>query len=188
MTIPRDIESGGSPIAVGNGQGGPSGGAGPVERLTLARPVLPCPGCAHGPVCAIRPLLNADKLSLRTPAAPHEAIRIRMTLELDCEHFLAGDVTVNQTTAVTPERETWAAGQARRGAVLGASRARGATGLVKARAVKAERHQAAGGGPGKPPSQTGIKRSPEARERMRLAMVASYERRRAAASGSAAPE
>jgi hypothetical protein len=179
MTIPRDIETGGSPIAVGNGQGGPSGGAGPVERISVVAAVLPCPGCAHAAVCAIRPHLDPEKLSLRTPAAPHKAIRIRMTLELECEHFLAGNFP--EPAPAGPVRVS----QALRDT---ASRQRGAAGLVKARAVKAELRQAAGEGPGKPPVQTGLKRSPEARERMRLAMVASYERRRAAQSGSGVPE
>ncbi len=150
MTIPAHIERGGSQIVVGNGHNAPTAGAGPVEWLTLARPALPCAGCAHAPVCVIRPLLDADKLALRSPAAPHAAVRIRLALEVECDHFLAADVTLNQTAPITPERETWAVGQARRGAALGASRARGAAGLVKARAVKAERHEAAGGGPGKP--------------------------------------
>ncbi len=157
MTIPAHIAQGGSEIVVGNGRNAPTGGAGPVERISVVAAVLPCPGCAHAPVCAIRPYLNPEKLSLRTPAAPHEAIRIRMTLELECEHFLAGNfpepapagpVRVNQAL-----RDT-------------ASRQRGAAGLV----------------------QTGLKRSPEARERMRVEMVASYARRQAAASSSGVPE
>lgn len=131
MSIPAAIESGGSAIVVGNGNG-PSGGAGPVERLTLARPALPCPGCVHAPVCSIRPLLDVEKLALRSPASPHEAILIRLTLEVECSHFLAGEAA----PALPPPP----VGR------MAASRKRGACGLVKARAVKAERHAVAGGG------------------------------------------
>ena len=88
-TIPGHIESGGSEIVVGNGRGGPTGGAGPIERLSLARPVLPCPGCVHAAVCSIRPLLDPEKLAFRTPPTPHEAIRVRLAVEVECSHFLA---------------------------------------------------------------------------------------------------
>lgn len=85
------IQSGGSQVVVGNGAGGPTGGAGPIERSMLARPVLPCPGCAHAPVCSIRPLLELAELGIRTPPAPHEAIRIALAVSIECAHFLAGE-------------------------------------------------------------------------------------------------
>lgn len=132
MSTLAAIESGGSAIVVGNGSG-PSGGAGPVERIALARPALPCPGCVHAPVCAIRPLLDVDALALRSPASPHEAIRIRLTVEVECSHFLAGEVAPGPAAPVDR---------------MAASRKRGAGGLVRARAVKAERHKEAGGGSG----------------------------------------
>jgi hypothetical protein len=145
MTIPAHIEQGGSEVVVGNGRGGPTGGAGPVERLTLLRPVLPCPGCAHAAVCAIRPLLDADKLAVRSMASPHEAVRIRLAFEVECDHFLAGAVAPEPAPGLTPAVPTPDVAR------MAASRARGAAGLVAARASKAaaKAPAAAGGGPGK---------------------------------------
>ena len=167
-----DIEAGGSPIVVANGSARPTGGSGPVERLTLARPVLPCPGCAHAPVCSIRPLLDEGALAFRAPSAPHAAIHVRLAVEVTCDHFLAGDVVgaVEPVPAAPTNAER-----------LAVSRKRGQAGLAKVRAK-------AGGGPGKRSGFAGRNHTPEMRERISAAMRASHERRRAAASGSAAPE
>lgn len=53
-------------------------------------PVLPCAGCAHLAVCAIRPLLDPIAESADVPGieSPHEAIRISIDLRVDCSHFL----------------------------------------------------------------------------------------------------
>lgn len=147
----RDLESGGSDVVYGNGRP-PAVGSGPVERIAFAQPTLPCPGCAHSAVCSIRSALETADLSLRTPGFPNPAIRVRLTVEVECAHFL---------TAPPPEPT--------RVDSMTASRQRGAAGLVKARAVKAEKRAA--GSPGK--------RSAETRERMRQAQLARFARKRA---------
>lgn len=174
--IPSHIEEGGSEIVVGNGRGGPTGGAGPIERLTVARPVLPCPGCAHAAVCSIRPTLNADTLALRTPPSPHEAIRIRLAVEIECAHFLAGAPVAPEPAR--PFRQT--------SADIRESSRRGAEASKRLRA--AAKAPEAGGGPGKVVGYRSRPKSPETRERMRLAQLALAARRRAAAAGSAVSE
>lgn len=174
MSLLGDIESGGSPIVVANGSARPSGGSGPVERLTLARPVLPCPGCSHAPVCSIRPLLDEGALAFRAPAAPHAAIHVRLAVEVACDHFLAGDVVVAEADPVAT-----APTNAER---LAVSRQRGQAGLAKVRAAKP------GGGPAKRSGFSGRKHTPEMRERISAAMRASHARRRAVADGSAVSE
>lgn len=88
----RAIENGGSAIGISDGSGRPPAiGSGPVERLSLVRAVLPCPGCAHAAVCSIKGKLDArsDEIAFRTPPSPDPAIRIVLTATVSCEHFLA---------------------------------------------------------------------------------------------------
>jgi hypothetical protein len=171
VTIPGHIESGGSEIVVGNGRGGPTGGAGPIERLSLARPVLPCPGCVHAAVCSIRPLLDPEKLAFRTPPTPHEAIRVRLVIDVECSHFLADPSwsPPEAPKAIPPH------------ATARESSRRGAEASKRLRAA-AKAPAAAGGGPGR------IRKpwSPEARAAQSMLVKASIERRRAAAGSGGA--
>jgi hypothetical protein len=90
VTLPVSITGGGSQIAVGSSSA-PSGGAGPVQRLQLVRPSAPCPSCAHAPVCSIRPLIDEAIPEYRTPPTPHEALHVRVSIELTCDYYLEGD-------------------------------------------------------------------------------------------------
>jgi hypothetical protein len=127
VSIPASILRGGTDIVARDGGGRPPAiGAGPVERIALARPELPCAGCAHAAVCAIRPLLDPDALGIRAAASPHEAIRILPSVRIECSHFLAGPSGVVEPA--TPTR-----GDAAR---LAESRRRGAEAHVAALAER----------------------------------------------------
>lgn len=101
--VPSEIERGGT--AIGFGNGGPTGGSGPVIRTTIAQPVLPCPGCAHREVCAIRPKLEAAELAMRSPMSPDPAITIRLAVTVECSHYLA-DGAPPPELEVAPRRRT----------------------------------------------------------------------------------
>jgi hypothetical protein len=97
---------------------------GPVERVVIATPELPCGGCAHAAVCSIRPLLDPASLAVRGPDRPHEAIRIGVRITLECDHYLAAQpASVNGGRPTDAER-------------MAASRRRGAAALPKARASR----------------------------------------------------
>lgn len=66
-------------------------GSGPIERSAMVRVIAPCEGCAHRTVCAIRPKLETEELSFRTPPTPDPAIRITLTATFGCEHYLADE-------------------------------------------------------------------------------------------------
>lgn len=147
---------------------------GPIELVTRARPDLPCPGCAHVSVCAIAPKLDASKLELVAPPTPDPAIRLGLALTLVCKHFLAAIVPMTSDKLSAAEYEA-------------RSRRRGAEAhRAVAAAAKASR-EAPPATPAGSNGHIGAKRSPEARERMRQAQKAAWERRHAreaAAAGS----
>lgn len=153
-----------------------------VQLVWRARPVLPCERCSHRDVCAIRQLIDPAAFEVEAPASPHEAVQIGIRIDVECRHF-AEDLAA-AGVAASPGPGSFATTRAEARARESSRRGAEASKALRA----AAKTPAAGGGPGKPPSQSGLKRSPEARERMRVAMVASYKRRRAATSGSAAPE
>lgn len=85
------IERGGSQVAVGDGHA-PSGGAGPVERTFMVRPVLPCVTCDHAEVCSIRPKLEAAAGNFRPPMSPDPAVTIAVKATITCTFYRAGRV------------------------------------------------------------------------------------------------
>lgn len=52
---------------------------------------IPCPTCAHLPVCALAPLLRDQLEPFRAPEliTLPEALTVRASIEVDCRHFLA---------------------------------------------------------------------------------------------------
>ena len=102
----------------------------PMDSATAGnrRPdlVAPCEECAHRVVCRIRTELE-DSLGPSGAFGMPAGIHV-VAMSVDCDHFMS---------APSPVVETPAAAMARRAE----SRARGAAGLVKARAVQAERRQ-----------------------------------------------
>lgn len=148
IEIGREILEGGSDIIHSNGNGRPSMGAGPVERIVFAKPVLPCPSCIHREVCGIAARLASADFGVRAPASPDPAVRVSVTVAVECLHFLADPILVGR-----PEAQPAAAAK---GATVAESRARG-TAASAAKRTK----------------------SPETRERMRLAQLAIAARKRA---------
>lgn len=120
--LSRAYGAGGSPIAVGAG-GRQAMGSGPVERLSLVRPELPCPGCAHAAVCSIRPKLEGALPDIRTLASPHEAVTIAVTVAVTCQHFLVAAEAVFLEEPSAPDPVPLRRG---RGDAMAASRQRGA--------------------------------------------------------------
>ncbi len=82
----RAFEHGGSDVAVGNGRPA-SQGSGPVERIQIGRPVLPCDRCSHRVVCAIKPKLEAAAIEVRAPASPDPNVTISVSVALTCAFF-----------------------------------------------------------------------------------------------------
>lgn len=85
----RAFEAGGTDVVVGNGRP-PSGGSGPVERVQIGRPVLPCDRCSHQVVCSIKPKLQAAAIEVKAPTSPDPNVRITVHVDLTCA-FFAGD-------------------------------------------------------------------------------------------------
>lgn len=61
--------------------------AGEIQRLATIVPVLPCGGCSHWVVCGIRPSLSAESFAVRPIASPNPAIRVRLEVEVSCDHY-----------------------------------------------------------------------------------------------------
>jgi len=81
------IERGGSRLPVWQeGDPKPTGGAGPVERTVMVRPLLPCEGCLHDEVCSIRPKLAA-LAEFRPPFSPDPAVHVQTTVAVTCDHY-----------------------------------------------------------------------------------------------------
>jgi hypothetical protein len=142
--------------------------SGPVTRLTIAQPVLPCGDCVHAEVCVIRPLLDPAKLAVRSPASPHDAIRINVALTIECEYHLMRD----------------AGGRLRTPAIEDARKANAAK-MREAQAAKRPPKPPASGvrvtsdTPAPRNRQGQIASRPEVRERMRQAALARHARARA---------
>jgi len=70
------------PLAAALSNGAPN--IPPTIPGTDARAVaIPCGGCAHAPVCAIKPIAEA----VEPPASNHPALHL--TVAVSCDHFLA---------------------------------------------------------------------------------------------------
>lgn len=183
------IERGGTSVPVGDGHA-PSGGAGPVERTYMVRPVLPCATCAHATVCAIRPKLEAAAGNFRPPMSPDPAVTIAVKATVTCTFYSAGGLAEPRgTMGSKPEvpafrravsEDTRIATSAQRGAA--ASKAARAAGTARSRVGSLS--TIASVPPQRPPERPLAPgrhvRTPEERKRTSDAMKAKWAQRRAA--------
>lgn len=89
-------------------------GAGPVERFQRVQPLLPCEGCAHATICAIRPQVEA--MQFVVPVGPDPAVSITAKYVVVCAHRASAarrSVGGKIASAWTPERRQQAADRMR---------------------------------------------------------------------------
>lgn len=60
----------------------PAVGSGSVERIRVITPLVPCHGCVHKAVCAIRPQLEA--LRFTAPLSPDDALTVTVSAKVTC--------------------------------------------------------------------------------------------------------
>lgn len=145
----------------------------PCPSASRVAPIeIPCPGCIHAPVCTYRAALEA--FALDDVVLPAVVVRVT-AIAFACAEFYAVPVLVSVPTG--PARIPSEAEKPTNAERMAASRRRGAERHVRQCAEQRAR--------GDDQATTRQRKSPETRERMRLAQLALAERRRAAKAAAA---